>query len=170
MSVSAIVPEKSRVNKVWRTGRSRTTKFLPFWHCSKISVTWLFATFLIPVCSFCRGQHVESMLDQFRFSFVFFWGCQKSTLIAILYLRLLLVAFLLILGYDATASSNSSPRHQHLLSTSQALDLRLRPRFTERPGLTPKHWLKLRPCPHALAWFWIQQFSSWTTSRSTTYN
>ena len=35
----------------------------------------------------------------------FFWGCQKSALIAIL--RLLVVASLLILGYDATASSNS---------------------------------------------------------------
>jgi len=45
-----------------------------------------------------------SIFDQSRFSFVF-WGCQKSALIAIL--RLLVVASLLILGYDATASSNS---------------------------------------------------------------
>jgi len=48
-----------------------------------------------------------SILNQFRFSFVF-WGCQKSVLITIAYLRLLLVASLLILGYDATASSDMS--------------------------------------------------------------
>ena len=47
-----------------------------------------------------------STLDQFRFSFVFL-GLPKWALIAIgAYLRLLLVASLLILGYDATASSN----------------------------------------------------------------
>ena len=47
------------------------------------------------------------ILDGFCFSFLF-WGCQKSALIAIL--KTLLVASLLILGYDATASSNT---HTH---------------------------------------------------------
>jgi len=42
------------------------------------------------------------------FSFVFFWGCQKSALIAVLTFctLYLLVASLLLLGYDAAASSN----------------------------------------------------------------
>jgi len=44
-----------------------------------------------------------SIFDQLCFLSLF-WSCQKSALIAIL--KLLLVASLLILGYDATASSN----------------------------------------------------------------
>ena len=64
---------------------------------SKMAVTWLFASFLISICSFCRGQHtVMSILDQFHF-FSFFWGCQNRP--DLLYLRLLLVASLLILCY-----------------------------------------------------------------------
>jgi len=46
------------------------------------------------------------IFDQFCFSFVFL-GLPKIGPNPSLYLRLLLVASLLILGYDATASSNS---------------------------------------------------------------
>jgi len=62
MSVSAVVPEKSceikSVMKRKKTQR-RTTKFWPFWHRFKIAVTWLYATFLIPMCSFCRRQQAN---------------------------------------------------------------------------------------------------------------
>ena len=63
MSVSAIVPEKSHGNK--KCGEEEETErqnFCPFWHrskYSKISVTWLFAPFLISICSLCPGQHAD---------------------------------------------------------------------------------------------------------------
>ena len=43
MSVSAVVPEKSRGNKNWRRRRKSTTHFWPFWHRCKMDVTWLYA-------------------------------------------------------------------------------------------------------------------------------
>ena len=67
-----------------------------------MAVTWLYATLLISICSFCRGQHdvnIWSILLFFRFSGVTENRPQS------LFLRLLLVASLLILGYDATALS-----------------------------------------------------------------
>ena len=72
-----------------------------------MAVTWLYATLFISICSFCR-EHADANIWSFLLFFRFFWGCQKSALIATLSppLRLLLVASLLILGYDATASSN----------------------------------------------------------------
>jgi len=74
MSVSSIFPQKSRGNKKCDEGgiirRRITTYFCPFWHRCKMAVTWLNATLLISVCSFCRAS-------------------------------------LLILGYDATTSSNT---------------------------------------------------------------
>jgi len=42
--------------------------FGPFWHRCKMFVTWLYATLLISICSFCRVQHAGSIFDQFRFS------------------------------------------------------------------------------------------------------
>ena len=60
-----------------------------------MAVTWLYATLLISVCSFCRGQHADVTFGQFWF----------SALIAILKTP---GASLLILGYDATASSNNT--------------------------------------------------------------
>jgi len=71
MSLSVIVPDESRGNKkVWQ--RRRTTHFWPFWHRCKMVVTWLYATLLISICSFCWGQHAEaniwSILLSIRFS------------------------------------------------------------------------------------------------------
>ena len=69
-----------------------------------MAVTWLYATLLISICSYCRGQHADvnilSIPLFFRFS-----GVAKNRPYS-LYLRLFLVASLLILGYNATASSN----------------------------------------------------------------
>ena len=77
MSLSAIVPEKSHGNKKCDEGggggkRRRTTHFWPFWHRCKMSAAWLYATLLISICSFCRGQHADvnilSIALFFRFS------------------------------------------------------------------------------------------------------
>jgi len=38
----------------------KTTHFWPFWHRCKMAVTWLYATVMISVCSFCRGQHADA--------------------------------------------------------------------------------------------------------------
>ena len=95
---------------MWRRGkrrRRRTTDFWPFWHRCKMAVTWFYATLLISICSFCRWQHADVNIWSFPLFFRFS-GLPKSALIAILQLWLLLVTSLLILGYDATASSNSS--------------------------------------------------------------
>ena len=59
----------------------------------------------IYICSFCRGQHADVNFDQFRFSFVFSRVAENRPYS--LYLRLLLVTSPLILGYDATTSSNT---------------------------------------------------------------
>ena len=91
MSVSLTVTEKSRGEKVWR-GRIRrkrrrrriTTHFWPFVHHCKTAVTWLYATVLTSICSYCRGQHayvnIWSIPVFFRFSGV----AKISALIAIL--------------------------------------------------------------------------------------
>jgi len=60
MFVSAIVPEKSRGNKKCDKEEEEEEErhiFWPFWHRCKMAVTRLYATVLISVCSFCRGQH-----------------------------------------------------------------------------------------------------------------
>jgi len=65
MSLSAIVPEKSRGNKKRDEEEDEEEEeeerhiFWPFWHRCKMAVTWLYATLLISVCSFCRGQHAD---------------------------------------------------------------------------------------------------------------
>jgi len=81
VSVCAIVPEKSRGNKKCDEEEDEEEEeeerhiFWPFWHRCKMAATWLYATLLIS-CSFCRGQHANVNIHQFRFSFVFL-GCQK---------------------------------------------------------------------------------------------
>ena len=59
MFVPAIVPEKSRGNKKCDKEEEEEKRhfFWPFWHRCKMAVTWLYATLLISICSFCRGQH-----------------------------------------------------------------------------------------------------------------
>jgi len=71
--LKAIVPEKWSGNKKCdqEEGRNSTTKFWPFWHLSTISVTWLFATFLILYVHSVQDSTLLSILDQFCFSFVF---------------------------------------------------------------------------------------------------
>ena len=65
MFVSAIVPEKSRGNKKCDEEKEEEEEeeerhiFLPFWHRCKMAAIWLYATVLIYVCSFCRGQHAD---------------------------------------------------------------------------------------------------------------
>ena len=58
MYVSSIVPEKLRGNKKCdeEKGEEERHIFWPFWHLCKMTVTWLYATVLISICSFCRGQ------------------------------------------------------------------------------------------------------------------
>ena len=68
-----------------------------------MAATWLYTTLLISVCSFCRGQHADVTFGQFWF----------SALIAIL--KTPSGASLLILGYDATASSNAGHTDDQLV-------------------------------------------------------
>jgi len=75
---------------------------MAFWHRSKLSVTWLFATFLYLYVHSVEDSTLMPIFDQFRF-FSFFWGCEKSALIAIL--KTPCASIFLIFGYDATASS-----------------------------------------------------------------
>ena len=69
-------------------------------------MTSLYTTFLVLVCvcSFCRGQHADVSIWSIPL-FCHFSGVAKNQPL-LLYFRRLLVASLLILGYDATASSN----------------------------------------------------------------
>ena len=41
------------------TKKKQNDKILALWHRSKMAVTWLFATFLISICSVCRGQYAD---------------------------------------------------------------------------------------------------------------
>jgi len=59
MSLSVIVPEKSRGNKKGDKEEEEEEELWPFWHRCKMAVTWLYATFLISICSICRGQHAD---------------------------------------------------------------------------------------------------------------
>ena len=69
MSVSAIVPEKSRGNKKCDKEEEEEEEeeeaeeqhfFWLFWHRCRMAVTWLYATLLISICSFCRAQHADA--------------------------------------------------------------------------------------------------------------
>jgi len=55
-----------------------------FWHLCKKAVTWLYATLLMSICSFCRGQHADANIWSILLFFRFFLGLPKSALIAIL--------------------------------------------------------------------------------------
>ena len=55
---SVVVPEKLSENAMMR--KKKNDKFLSFLRCSKMILTRLLATFLISVCSFCRGQHANA--------------------------------------------------------------------------------------------------------------
>jgi len=63
MSVSAIVPENSRGNEKCveeEEGEEEEERhILAFWRRCKMAVTWLYATLLISICSFCLGQHAD---------------------------------------------------------------------------------------------------------------
>jgi len=91
-----------------------------------MAVTWFCATILIYVyVHTVEDSTLISIFDQFRF-FRFFQGCQKSTIS--LYLRLLLVASLLILGYNATHRLISFPSPTHSFIP------RLKPSFSANPS------------------------------------
>ena len=40
--------------------KKKKDTFLAFWHRCKMAVTWFYATLLIFVCPFCRGQHADT--------------------------------------------------------------------------------------------------------------
>ena len=53
--------ETAWTKKVWRRkSRRRTWIFGRFWRLFKVTWTWLFATFLMSMCSFCGGQHTDT--------------------------------------------------------------------------------------------------------------
>ena len=62
ISLSVIVSEKSRGNKKCDKEEEEEEGhiFWPFWHHCKMAATWLYATLLISICSFCRGQHTDA--------------------------------------------------------------------------------------------------------------
>ena len=64
MSLSVIVPEKSRGNKKCdgeeEEEEEEERHFWTFWHRCKMAVTRLYATVLISICSFCRGQQADA--------------------------------------------------------------------------------------------------------------
>ena len=76
-------------------------KILAFWHHFEMAVTCLYAPFWY-LCVHSVEDSTLSIFDQFRFSVVFM-GLPNSALITILMTPA--GASLLILGYDATASS-----------------------------------------------------------------
>ena len=58
MSVSSIVPEKSRGNKKCDEEELEEEEQLRhIFGNFGISVKWLYATLFISICSYCRGQH-----------------------------------------------------------------------------------------------------------------
>ena len=59
------------IKSVMKKKKQKNDKFLGFWYHYKMAVTWLLATFLISIRSFCRVQHTVSIFDQFCFSLVF---------------------------------------------------------------------------------------------------
>ena len=69
--LSIFAPEKSRGNKKCDKEEELRHIFGLFGIAVKMAVTWLYATLLISICSFCRGQHVMPIFDQFCFFFRF---------------------------------------------------------------------------------------------------
>jgi len=122
-----------------------------FWRRFKITPMWLFATFLVSMCSFCGGQHTDtSILIRSAFP-CYLRGRQNSALIAI-YSRLLLVASPLILGYDAAASSNSNNLSLEPFLvwdiTSSACHLEKSFIYDETMTITRGHWNRCRSIGH----------------------
>jgi len=102
VSVSAKVPEKSRGNKKCDDEEEERHIFGLF----GIAVKWPRHGCMQLYVRSVKDSTLMPILYQFCFSFVFFWGYQKWALIAIFKTSLLLVASLLILGCDVTASSS----------------------------------------------------------------
>ena len=72
MSVSAIVPEKSRGNKKCdEETEEKNDTFLAVLYRFKISVTWWYATLLIIYVHIVEDSTLMSIFDQFCFCFVF---------------------------------------------------------------------------------------------------
>jgi len=84
MSVSAVVPDKSRGNKsVTKKKQKPNDTFWPFLHSSKMAVTWLYATVLILYVHSVEDSTLVSILINYAL-LSFFSGCQKSAIIAVL--------------------------------------------------------------------------------------
>jgi len=66
MSLSVKVSEKSRGNKNCDKEEEEEEQqqqrhiFWPFWHRCKMAPTWLYATFLISICSFYREEQADA--------------------------------------------------------------------------------------------------------------
>jgi len=60
--LSIFAPEKSRGNKKCDKEEEEELRhiFGVFGIAVKMAVTWLYATLLISICSFCRGQHADA--------------------------------------------------------------------------------------------------------------
>ena len=107
MSVSSIVPEKSRGNKK----RHEEEELRHIFGCFGITVKWpwhgcmqLFLYLHVIYVHTVEDSTLMSIFDQFRFSFVFL-GLSNIGPIAILKTPSGSISFSLIFGYDATASS-----------------------------------------------------------------
>ena len=61
ISLSVIVPEKSRGNKKCDKEEEEERHIFGLFGC-KMVVTWLYATFWISICSLCRGQHADAKI------------------------------------------------------------------------------------------------------------
>jgi len=110
MLVSIAVPEKlpGQKNVIKKNFGAFLTSF-------EVTPTGLFATFLLSMCSFCGGQHTDTNIWSIL-PFLVSQGVAKIQPES-LYLRLLLVASPLILGYDATTSSNVGATGKHYVCT-----------------------------------------------------
>ena len=73
MSLSVIVPEKSRGNKKCDNEEKEEERhiFGLFWHRCKMAVTWLYATFLCLYVHSVEDSTLMPIFDQFSLSFVF---------------------------------------------------------------------------------------------------
>ena len=59
--------------------KKKKDTFFAFWHRCKTVVTWMYATFLISICSFCRGQHTDANIFSILL-FIRFSGVAKNRL------------------------------------------------------------------------------------------
>ena len=139
---------------MWRRGGRRTTHFWPYLHHCKMAVTWLYATFLISIM-FILSMRARWCLYLTDSAFVsFFWGCQKSALIAILKTPFGSICFNSWLRcYRCTASSNWT-WWLYLLWRNQITDTwrhtaaaaSTAVAMTTRRQLSDRRWLAARVC------------------------